>query len=153
MGTCRGRDILPPMSPLAYAEAQDMSGSGLTFVVITACLVVLFGLMALVPWRTARVRRPQQSQNISSLTTLWMLLAIGITSYTILAQMNWKQAHLTDLMSGYADPRDISDQPTLLWFWLGWSVLAPMYAGLVYWARSRPRGPTPPLAPRPPSQA
>ena len=118
-------------SYLAYAEADDVSGSALTYVVITGSLVVLFGLMALVPCRTARIRAVRQSQTITALTVLWALLAVGITSYTIRAQMTWEADYQTNIKSGYFDPADVSDKPSLPW--LSWSVLAAAYAGLTCW--------------------
>jgi hypothetical protein len=51
--------------------------------------------------------------------------------------MKWSNEQMIRIQSGYYDPTDTSDAPTLPW--QTWAVLAIAYGGLVIWPFSQKR--------------
>lgn len=117
---------------LAYAEAADQSQSNLTIVVGAAAIVIVVCGLAFVPVLIAWSRRHRHSDTILAFAILWGLLSAASAVSTSMTQFNWSKERMIRIESGYDDPQDTSDAPTLPW--AAWAGLACAYIGLLGWA-------------------
>ena len=122
---------------LAYADNTDTTNANLKTGLICAGILILVTLIGFVPVAIAWSRRHRRTELITAAALLWGLLAAGSLAVTTVRQLNWSQERQRRIESGYFDPADTSDAPTLpipLWGGLGLA-----YVGLIAWGISQKR--------------
>jgi hypothetical protein len=103
------------MTLLAYAEGPDPTDSNLLFVVVALGIIGAVGLMAAIPATMARRRGHRHREQIVTALLLWAILLAGSAIYAVNAQMKYSKEYNRRLLTGYADPKDVSDQPKPPW--------------------------------------
>jgi glucan phosphoethanolaminetransferase (alkaline phosphatase superfamily) len=127
---------------LAYADANDTTNASIAVLVISSAIFVLAVAAAMFPICIAWKRRIAQSDVVIPLCILWALAGAAVSIYAYVSQTRWTTEYMLNIATGYFDPRDTSDRPSLPW--VLWYVLAILYVLLIVWAsRARPRPPAP----------
>jgi glucan phosphoethanolaminetransferase (alkaline phosphatase superfamily) len=131
------------MYHLANADANDTTNASIAVLVISSGIFVLAIGAAMFPICIVWKRRIRQADVVVPLCILWALLAAAVSIYAYVSQTRWTTEYTLRIASGYFDPRDTSDRPSLPW--LLWYILAMLYVLLVMWvARTRHRQPDSP---------
>jgi len=121
---------------LASAPIPVSSDSNVQLILISAGVVLVVAVLGFVPLRLARARGHRNADMLLAWMIIWGLLTAGSISYSIMKQMDWASTYQQRLSSGYGNPYDFSDKPSLpigLWFALGAA-----YAGPIAWAALKP---------------
>jgi hypothetical protein len=122
--------VMSELPSLASAAVMPGSDSNVELVLISSGIVVGAGLLAMLPAQLGRGHRHREA--IVAMVILWGLLAAGSGSYSVMQQMDWSSTYTQRLETGYYDPADTSDKPSLpIVMWCGLGV---GYVCLVIWA-------------------
>jgi hypothetical protein len=120
---------------LAYAETPDSGAVNLAKVLGGLGILVVTALLIAVIVGISRARKHRQADAILVAALFWGVLAAGSMMYAAATQLNWSKEYTTRIESGYYDPRDSSDKPTLpIALWTGLGVA---YAAMLGWAAYR----------------
>lgn len=122
---------------LAYADSSDPSETNLLIVLGGAAIIAFAAALASVLIFISRARRHRRSELITVAAVFWALLAAGSMLYTGQSQVNWSKEYQLRLQSGYLDPSDTNDAPSLPW--ATWTALGAAYGALLAWTFSPQR--------------
>ena len=117
---------------LGYAQTADSGSINLAKVLAGLFILAACALFVAVVVGLARSRRHRQADGIMVAAVFWGVIMAGSAMYTASSQYNWSKEYTTRVQSGYYDPRDTSDKPSLPWAL--WSGLGVGYAALVVWS-------------------
>lgn len=132
-------------SLLANADATDPTVTNLTTVLICAGIAVAVLIMAAAPILVAWSRRHRHAEGLTAVAVLWGLIAAVSVSVSVFDQMKYSREHLMAIESGYYDPNDTSDVPTLPL--ITWTFLGMAYVVLLGWPFMVPGSAAPRQAP------
>jgi hypothetical protein len=116
---------------LARANAVDSTVSNLSAVLVCAGIALAVGVVTMAPVMIAWSRRHRHTRGLAALAVLWGVLAAISVSAAALDRMKYSRDHLTAIESGYYDPNDTSDAPSLPV--PAWTALGIGYAALLAW--------------------
>lgn len=133
---------------LANADASDPTVTNLTTVLICAGIAVAVLIVAAAPILVTWSRRHRHAEGLTAVAILWGLIAAVSVSVSVFDQMKYKREHLMNIESGYYDPNDTSDAPTLPL--ITWTLLGMAYVVLLGWPFMIPGRSVPKLAPEEP---
>jgi hypothetical protein len=114
---------------LASAERTDLSGSGWSIILMGLAVLVGVTVLTAIPIALARRRGLRRAEGITVGMIFWGVVSAGSVIWACLARMQWAKNYQTNLMTGYADPRDLSNQPA--WPWGLWAVLAVVFCAIL----------------------
>ena len=120
---------------LASAPIAPSSDSNAELVLISAGVVLVVAVLGFIPIQLARVRGHRNRDAISAIVVLWGLILGASVSYSIMKQMDWTTTYQQRIETGYYDPQNVSDKPTVpIGLWCGLGV---GYALLILWVNRR----------------
>jgi len=122
---------------LAYAQSPDSGALNLAKVLGGIAILAVAALLAAVLIAISRSRGHRQAESIMVAAIFWAAIFAGSAMYYAAAQLNWSKEYTTRIESGYYDPRDTSDKPSLPWALGGGLGVA--YATLFAWSMSAKR--------------
>jgi hypothetical protein len=124
-------------SPLASADSGDPNASNLPIVLGGMLVLVVIALLAFAVILISRARAHRHAELITVATFFWALIAAGSLLYAGESQMDWSKQYTQRLETGYLDPQDTSDKPSLPWgIWCGLGVA---YCTMLVWSLSQKR--------------
>jgi hypothetical protein len=124
-------------SPLASADSGDPNASNLPIILGGLLILAVIALMAFVLIFLSRTRGHRHAELITVATIFWALAAAGSLLYAGESQMDWSKQYTLRLETGYLDPQDTSDKPSLPWGI--WSGLGVAYGAMLVWSLSQKR--------------
>jgi hypothetical protein len=122
------------ISPLAYAQPTDQSGTGVVVIMMAATAIAVAAAVAFVPVAIAWRRRHRRADLILAVAIVWAALAAGSVIVTVSKQMDWSKERTLRIESGYYDPNDTTAAPP--WPWTTWGALGGVYAAWAVWSCS-----------------